>query len=89
MSGCPGIRQAANSHYVTPCGKLPMDDRDPYCPKHRVMMNGQDHENARRMEKARRGKERKKLAREALAESPLRAYNPKFDEKRRNGYENG
>lgn len=48
------------------------------CPKHETMDEGKEGDVARRMEKARNGKEKKKLFADALAESPLRADNPQF-----------
>lgn len=68
------------------CGKL-TDKSRKYCPKHTLIINEEENVQALKMEHARRGKERKKAMREALATSPLRGYNPSFDEKRKSGYE--
>ena len=43
-----------------------------YCPKHLLMHEERDADNKRRMERVRKGKERKRAMRQALEESPLR-----------------
>jgi len=53
-----------------------------WCPKHAVYAAEMQSEMDRRMAKARAGKERKKAKTDALKESPLRGYNPKFDERK-------
>lgn len=58
-----------------------------YCPKHRLMDEEREAEAKRKMEHARKGKEKKQLFREALKASPLRAVNPNFPEEKATGYE--
>ena len=57
------------------CGKVWENLKSALCPHHALIIAEHDAENARRMERARNGKERKKLMREALEASPLRALN--------------
>lgn len=76
-------------------GALPVDEccqrirakDSAYCPKHRLVDEEWEAEVKRRMERARKGKEKKQLFREALKASPLRAVNPKFPEEKTTGYE--
>lgn len=51
------------------------------------MSAGAEGDEQRKMEKLRAAKARKAALREALKTSPLRAYNPSFDERNRTGYE--
>lgn len=59
------------------CKKICAED-SAYCSKHRLIDEQREAEVERRMERARKGKEKKRLFRESLKVSPLRAINPKF-----------
>lgn len=65
-----------------PCGKL-TEAGYTLCPKHVVMAEGWKGDMDRKMEKARRAKERIKTMRDALVDSPLRAENPDFEKRNR------
>lgn len=49
-----------------------------WCPHHILLSSELEAENARKMERARNGKEKKALARKYLETSPLRADNPQY-----------
>lgn len=66
---------SGNKIKVNYCSKIQAEDSD-FCPHHVLISSEEAGENERRMEKARRGKERKKILREALESSPLRVVNP-------------
>ena len=66
------------------CNKIPAEGCI-YCPKHALVLAEAAAELDRKMERVRRGKEKKKLYRDALAASPLAAVNPKFE--KGTGYE--
>lgn len=87
MTGCVYIvRKETSKKGSLSCGAI-QDGRSMYCPKHKVMFDGQDDDNKRRMAKVRAAKDRKKIMRDMLPTSPLRAYNPTFDEgRKREGY---
>ena len=69
------------------CGKL----REPgwsLCPKHVLFQQDEIEEKKRRSIKAIQTRNLKTLKEEALAASPLRAFNPEFDKpKEKTGYE--
>ena len=80
---CPGLDVPGRKKEH--CGKVPAKG-SVYCPKHVIYAAEMQSEVERRMEKARAGKERKKAQRDALKDSPLKAYNPNFDDKHWQAY---
>lgn len=82
------IRKETKTRTSEHCNRLVVEGSNlPFCPKHLVMSAGAEGDEQRKMEKLRAAKARKAALREALKTSPLRAYNPSFDERNRTGYE--
>jgi hypothetical protein len=86
--GCPWVVGSHKNRYGEAveehCLRIP-SEKSAYCPKHELMFVNQHLDKERKMEKARNGKA-KKLFRDALAESPLRAENPNFPQKNSQAY---
>ena len=70
-----GTAKKASEH----CGKIQAEDSI-YCPKHVLMVNDAALDYKRRSAKSAATRERKRLLKEALEVSPLRAENPAFNE---------
>ena len=86
MTGCMWtIRKETSKKGSMSCGAIRQDGSD-FFPKHKVMFEGEEEDNKRRMAKVRAHKERRKIMRDALVDSPLRAYNPEFEAKKRGAY---
>lgn len=62
------------------CGKVPQKG-SAYCPKHLVYAAEAQADVDRKMARLRDRKAAKQELRDSLKDSPLRAYNPKFDER--------
>lgn len=67
------------------CMKIQSEDSI-YCPKHKVIVEDLGKAFKRRADKSAATRERKKLLKEALESSPLKAHNPKFDTVAETGY---
>jgi hypothetical protein len=62
------------------CGKLRQEDAE-FCPKHVLIHQDQLLDEERRIAAAKERRQAKQAEMAELAQSPLRADNPKFDEK--------
>ena len=90
--GCKFVRQVKRKgskveDEVDYCGKIKGEGDDTYCPHHRLLMNDFENERRERARKRQVAKDQKKLLADSLKDSPLKAYNPAFEEERRTGYE--
>lgn len=67
------------------CSKIQSED-SVYCPKHVLITKEHEQEYKRRAAKAAITRDKKKILRDALEQSPLKAVNPKFSSPSQSAY---